>query len=113
MSPGHAGREISREKRLETEISFALLKLVRPLSSTICFYSFLCCPRSPDILTCVYRSPVLLRWCTLLTTKDLTEPIDVYTDWIDECEAVNAVEGEGEERKDDDAFIDNLELAEG
>lgn len=44
---------------------------------------------------------------------DLTEPIDVYTDWIDECEAVNAVEGENDERKDDEAFIDNLEMAEG
>eukprot|EP00904_Undaria_pinnatifida_P001715 jgi/Undpi1/11544/HiC_scaffold_30.g13841.m1 len=43
----------------------------------------------------------------------LTEPIDVYTDWIDECEAVNAVEGAQEERKDDQAFIDEQEIAEG
>lgn len=34
----------------------------------------------------------------------------MYTDWIDECEAVNAVEGE---RKDDEEFIDSREIAEG
>lgn len=45
--------------------------------------------------------------------SDLTEPIDVYTDWIDECEAVNAVEGAAEERKNDEAFIDDQEIAEG
>lgn len=59
---------------------------------------------------------LLCRMCDInyeMQINYLTEPIDVYTDWIDECEAVNAVEGEGEERKDDDAFIDNLELAEG
>lgn len=41
---------------------------------------------------------------------DLTEPIDVYTDWIDECEAVNAVEGE---QKADEQFLDDQEIAEG
>lgn len=45
--------------------------------------------------------------------SDLTEPIDVYTDWIDECEAVNAVEGAAEERKSDEQFIDDQEIAEG
>ena len=44
---------------------------------------------------------------------DLTEPIDVYTDWIDECETINAVEGAAEERKNDEAFIDDQEIAEG
>lgn len=37
----------------------------------------------------------------------------MYTDWIDECEAVNAVEGAQAERKQDEEFIDNQEIAEG
>lgn len=44
---------------------------------------------------------------------DLTEPIDVYTDWIDECEAINAMAGAAEEAKNDEQFIDNREIAEG
>lgn len=57
----------------------------------------------------------LSRLCAgvLVLSLDLTEPIDVYTDWIDECEAVNAVDGEREEQKHDEAFIDDLEIAEG
>lgn len=47
--------------------------------------------------------------CSVLIV-DLTEPIDVYTDWIDECEAVNAV---GTEQKSNEQFIDERELAEG
>ncbi|CAN0364996.1 unnamed protein product [Pylaiella littoralis] len=43
----------------------------------------------------------------------LTEPIDVYTDWIDECEACNAMGGAAEEAKNDEQFIDNQEIAEG
>jgi len=31
------------------------------------------------------------------TVNALTEPIDIYSEWIDECERVNTVEG------DDDA----------
>lgn len=46
-------------------------------------------------------------------TLDLTEPIDVYTDWIDECEAINAMAGAAEEAKNDEQFIDNQEIAEG
>lgn len=45
--------------------------------------------------------------------SDLTEPIDVYTDWIDECEAVNAVDTAAEEHKEDEQFIDAQEIAEG
>lgn len=34
----------------------------------------------------------------------------MYTDWIDECEAVNAVEGE---QKTNEQLIDERELEEG
>lgn len=68
-------------------------------------------PSSPWPLRC------LLPRCALISviglSPDLTEPIDVYTDWIDECEAVNAVEGVAEERKNDEEFIDEREIAEG
>lgn len=71
------------------------------------------------------RQTTFVPWVSFLDTlflrlnsakrlrTDLTEPIDVYTDWIDECEAVNAVEGAAEERKDDEQFIDEQEIAEG
>ncbi|CAM9341018.1 unnamed protein product [Choristocarpus tenellus] len=39
---------------------------------------------------------LLCRMCEVqyeMTINYLTEPIDIYTEWIDECEAVNAVEG--------------------
>lgn len=63
---------------------------------------------------CLTRSlPSDAGSCVSAHESDLTEPIDVYTDWIDECETVNAVEGAAEERKDDEAFLDDQELAEG
>ncbi|CAM9540464.1 unnamed protein product [Discosporangium mesarthrocarpum] len=39
---------------------------------------------------------LMCRMCEVqyeMTINYLTEPIDIYTEWIDECEAVNAVEG--------------------
>ncbi|CAN0315311.1 unnamed protein product [Ectocarpus sp. 8 AP-2014] len=59
---------------------------------------------------------LLCRMCDVnyeMTINYLTEPIDVYTDWIDECEAVNAVDAAAEEHKDDEQFIDDQEIAEG
>ncbi|CAM9706937.1 unnamed protein product [Ectocarpus sp. 4 AP-2014] len=59
---------------------------------------------------------LLCRMCDVnyeMTINYLTEPIDVYTDWIDECEAVNAVDAAAEETKDDEQFIDDQEIAEG
>ena len=76
--------------------------IVVPTPSHICLRFVPPCQR--DTL------PIFSRGHTL---PDLTEPIDVYTDWIDECEAVNAVEGVQEERRDDAEFIDNREIAEG
>ncbi|PWA76665.1 transcription elongation factor 1 [Artemisia annua] len=37
------------------------------------------------------------------TITALTEPIDIYSEWIDECERVNTVDDDGVPVDDDDA----------
>lgn len=67
----------------------------------------------PCLLSVPSVAPLVLCCVSTLASSDLTEPIDVYTDWIDECEVLNAAEGAAEERKNDEAFIDDQEIAEG
>ncbi|AQK93456.1 hypothetical protein ZEAMMB73_Zm00001d010120 [Zea mays] len=49
-----------------------------------------------DKLDTVFSCPFATTG-VVLSAESLTEPIDIYSEWIDECERVNTVEG------DDDA----------
>ncbi|KAF5756620.1 putative transcription elongation factor 1 [Helianthus annuus] len=40
------------------------------------------------------------------TVTALTEPIDIYSEWIDECERVNTVDDDGVPVEDDEVDVD-------